>query len=157
MDEFASGRMPDGVPESVEQHMILLPASPEHLSTINAFLEREIPENFNGVLFRIEMAVEELLMNIFHYAYETRGAGKAMIRCRQVDLDGEAFFAVGVRDWGRPYNPLAEAPRPDLKAGVKERAIGGLGIHIVRKVTAHYCYSRDQDANDLELFFAPAK
>ncbi|MDR2450671.1 MAG: ATP-binding protein [Candidatus Accumulibacter sp.] len=141
-------------PETDDGHTILLPATPEHLSTIHDFLKREVPGEFTGTLSRIEMAVEELLMNIFHHAYETKGAGKAMISCRRVDLDGMAFFRVGVRDWGRPYNPLAEAPRPDLEAGIEERPIGGLGIHIVRTVTAHYCYSRSQDANELELFFA---
>jgi anti-sigma regulatory factor (Ser/Thr protein kinase) len=157
-DSLPPGETADGGDtEYAGRHMILLPATPEHLSTINAFLEQEIPDNFRDVLLRIETAVEELLMNIFHHAYETRGAGKARIGCRRVDLDGETFFAVGVRDWGRPYNPFAEAPRPDLAADIAERPIGGLGIHIVRKVTAHYCYSRDQDANDLELFFTPGK
>jgi anti-sigma regulatory factor (Ser/Thr protein kinase) len=142
-------------PGSDDGHTILLPATPEHLSAIHEFLEQKVPGEFAGVLFKIEMAVEELIMNIFHHAYETEGAGKAMISCRRVDLDGAVFLRVGVRDWGRPYNPLAEAPRPDLEAGLEERPIGGLGIHIVRTVAAHYCYSRDQDANDLELFFAP--
>jgi anti-sigma regulatory factor (Ser/Thr protein kinase) len=141
--------------ETGSRHGILLPATPAHLSTIHAFLDREVPEDFRGALGKIETAVEELLMNIFRHAYATEGEGKAMIRCQPVDLDGAAFLRVGVRDWGRPYNPLAEAPRPDLSAGIEERPIGGLGIHIVRQVTAHYCYCRDQDANDLELFFAP--
>ncbi|MDR2788746.1 MAG: ATP-binding protein [Candidatus Accumulibacter sp.] len=134
---------------------ILLPATPEHLSVIHAFLESEVPPEFRGALSRIKTAMEELLMNIFYHAYEIKGEGKAQISCRLVDLDGAPFFRVGVCDWGRPYNPLAETPRPDLRANVETRPIGGLGIHIVRKVTAHYCYSRNQDANELELFFAP--
>jgi anti-sigma regulatory factor (Ser/Thr protein kinase) len=149
MDEVAP------VPEIDDGHTILLPATPAYLSTVNAFLEREVPVEFAGALFWIEMAVEELLMNIFHHAYETKGAGKAMISCRRVDLDGAALLRIGVRDWGRPYNPFAEAPRPDLGAGIEERPIGGLGIHIVRTVVAHHRYSRSQGANDLELFFAP--
>jgi anti-sigma regulatory factor (Ser/Thr protein kinase) len=141
------------VTEYAGRHMILLPATPAHLCTIHAFLEREVPAEFASLLCKIETAVEELLMNIFHYAYATKGAGKAMIHCRPVDFDGTAFLRVGVRDWGRPYNPLAETPRPDLTASIGERPIGGLGIHIVRQVATHYCYSRDQGANDLELFF----
>jgi anti-sigma regulatory factor (Ser/Thr protein kinase) len=150
-DETAPG------PVESDMHTILLPALPAHLSTIHAFLEREIPEDFLEALSKIEIAVEELFMNIFHHAYAAKGQGKAMISCRLVDLDGAVFFGVGLRDWGRPYNPFAEAPRPDLDAGIEERPIGGLGIHIVRTVAAHYCYSRSQDANELELFFAPTK
>ena len=143
------------LPGSDDGHTIILPATPEHLSAICAFLEREVPGEFTGILFKIEIAVEELLMNIFHHAYETKGAGKAMISCHPVTLDGAAFLRIGVRDWGRPYNPFSEAPRPNLEAGIEERPIGGLGIHIVRTVITHYCYSRNQSANNLELFFAP--
>jgi anti-sigma regulatory factor (Ser/Thr protein kinase) len=138
-----------------QPHVIVLPATPEHLSTINAFLEREIPGDFRAMLLRIETAVEELLMNIFHHAYAPEQTGQAEISCRRVDLDGQAFFRVGVRDWGRPYDPFAEAPVPNLRASAAERPIGGLGLHIVKTVAAHYCYSRWQDSNDVELFFAP--
>jgi anti-sigma regulatory factor (Ser/Thr protein kinase) len=137
-------------------HTLILPATPEHLAMINAFLEQEIPENFRGALFRIETAVEELLMNIFYYAYASDGGGQAMLSCRLVDLDGQLLFRVGVQDWGRPYNPFTEAPVPDLNADIAKRKIGGLGLHIVKKVAAHYCYSRWQDSNDVELFFAPS-
>lgn len=136
-------------------HEIILPARPEHLSIINRFLEEEAPTAFAGRLDRIKIAVEELLMNVFHYAYESENSGQARISCRLAHLDGALFFCVRVCDWGRPYNPFAEAPAPDLGASLAERPIGGLGLHIVKKVTVHHVYSRMQDMNDVELFFAP--
>ena len=136
-------------------HEIILPARPEHLSIINRFLEEEAPAAFSGKLNRIKMAVEELLMNVFHYAYEAQKSGQAGISCRLADLDGISYFCVRLCDWGRPYNPFAEAPPPDLTASLAERPIGGLGLHLVKKVTAHYVYSRGRDTNDVELFFTP--
>jgi anti-sigma regulatory factor (Ser/Thr protein kinase) len=136
-------------------HKIILPARPEHLSIINRFLEEEAPEAFREQLNKIKMAVEELLMNVFHYAYEPEINGQAQISCRLVYLDGQAFFRVDVCDWGRPYNPFTDAPVPDLHASLEERPIGGLGLYLVKKVTAHYVYSRCMDTNDVELFFAP--
>jgi anti-sigma regulatory factor (Ser/Thr protein kinase) len=159
-DDCAFGKAPEkvsGCTTTGSRHTIFLSAEPTYLSTIYDFLEREIPGDFSGALSRIKTAVEELFMNIFHHAYEAEGHGKVMISCRRVDLDGEIFFRVRVRDWGRPYNPIVEAPRPDLGASVEARPIGGLGIHIVRKIAAHYCYSRMFGVNDLELFFAPAR
>ena len=136
-------------------HRIILPARPEHLSIINRFLEEEIPEAFRGRLTKIQIAVEELLMNVFHYAYEPEIHGQAEIGCRSIHLDGQAYFRVDLSDWGRPYDPFSQAPAPDLAAPLENRPIGGLGLHIVKKVAAHYAYSRWMDANHVELFFAP--
>jgi anti-sigma regulatory factor (Ser/Thr protein kinase) len=136
-------------------HKIILPAKPEHLSIIHSFLEDGAPEAFRGRLNKIKIAVEEMLMNVFHYAYKPEINGQAEVGCRLVYLDGQAFFRVDMRDWGRPYNPFAEAPLPDLHASLEDRHIGGLGLHIVKKVAAHYSYSRCMDTNDVELFFAP--
>jgi anti-sigma regulatory factor (Ser/Thr protein kinase) len=140
-------------------HKITLPANPAHLATFHSFLTAEVPEAFKGSLNKIEMAVEELLMNVFHYAYEDTPeiGGEAEIGCQLVFLDDKTFFRITLRDWGRPYNPFTEAPVPDLKASLEERPIGGLGLHIVKKIVAHYAYSRHQNINDVELFFAPDK
>jgi anti-sigma regulatory factor (Ser/Thr protein kinase) len=140
-----------------DPHRILLPASPEHLDTVNRFLSDETPEDFRGKLMKIQTAVEELLMNIFRYAHAPDVSGQAEIGCRVAHLDGERYFCVLLRDWGRPYDPFAQAPRPDLQASLAERPIGGLGLHIVKKVSAHYCYSRCTDTNEVMLFFAPEK
>jgi anti-sigma regulatory factor (Ser/Thr protein kinase) len=135
-------------------HKIILPAKPEHLATINRFLEEEVPAEFSGRLNGVMLAVEELLMNIFHYAYSPEVDGQAQIDCRLAYLDGQAYFCVHLCDWGRPYNPFAEAPVPDLHVRLEDRPIGGLGLYLVKKFATHYVYSRCADTNDVELFFA---
>lgn len=140
---------------AANRHRIILPASPEHLSTIYDFLARETPADYAPLAMKIRTAVEELLMNVFLYAYAPEKQGNAEIGCHEAHLDGARYLRIELRDWGRPYDPFTEAPVPDLTASLEDRPIGGLGLHIVKTVTAHYCYSRWQDANEVELYFAP--
>lgn len=59
------------------------------------------------------------------------------------------------------YNPLL-APEPDLTADIDERAIGGLGIHFVRKLADEVRYERtNENGKDTNLVhivkrFSPA-
>jgi anti-sigma regulatory factor (Ser/Thr protein kinase) len=138
---------------------ITLPASPSNLEVFNRFLEEHLPEPFLPVAGKMQLAVEELLMNVFNYAYGEKRAGSARIYCGMTDLDGKPYFQINVQDWGHPYNPFTEAPEPVFGTSLAERAVGGLGLFLVKKVVAHYRYFRRRDAdgdmNDVELFFAP--
>ena len=53
-------------------------------------------------------------------------------------------------DTGPAFNPLAAAP-PDLDVPLEERAIGGLGLLLVRELTDTQRYARVGDRNVLEL------
>ena len=78
---------------------------------------------------QIDIAAEEIFVNIAHYAY-TSGTGEVTIRvelCR--DPSGAEITFI---DRGVPYDPLAK-PDPDVTLSVKERKIGGLGIFMVKK------------------------
>jgi serine/threonine-protein kinase RsbW len=57
---------------------------------------------------------------------------------------------VEVEDDGRPFNPL-EAPPPDIGKPLAEREVGGLGIHLVRKMMDELEYRRENDKNLLIL------
>ena len=48
-------------------------------------------------------------------------------------LDGDRLRAE-VSDRGRRFDPLREAPPPDLDSPLDERRVGGLGIHLVKKL-----------------------
>ena len=50
----------------------------------------------------------------------------------EIDLISDAdALTIEIRDDGKPFNPLSDAPEPDLDAGIEDRPIGGLGIHLV--------------------------
>ena len=76
----------------------------------------------------IDIAVEELFVNIASYAYGD-GVGMATVRVELTDdpLSVEITFI----DGGTPYDPLAK-PDPNTSLALKERRKGGLGIFMVK-------------------------
>jgi serine/threonine-protein kinase RsbW len=53
-----------------------------------------------------------------------------------------------MEDDGRPFDPL-KVPEPDIRTSVHERTMGGLGIHLVRKVMDGLEYKRQANRNFL--------
>ena len=80
---------------------------------------------------QLDIALEEVFVNIAHYAYGEDDIGGP---CRIVfDYDEETkVFSVEFTDSGMPFNPLA-ADDPDTSLSAEERGIGGLGIFMVKK------------------------
>jgi serine/threonine-protein kinase RsbW len=57
---------------------------------------------------------------------------------------------VTLTDDGRPFDPL-EMPAPDTTLTTQERRIGGLGIHLVRRIMDEVSYDRRADRNVMVL------
>lgn len=92
---------------------------------------------------QIDMAVEELFVNIAHYAYQGT-VGDAVIIAGPDPKSG--ILRITFRDWGIPFDPLAKTD-PDISLSVEEREIGGLGIFMAKKVmdTMDYRYENGQN------------
>ena len=133
---------------------LTLPATLEQLGPINEFLAANTPEEYRNQQANIELVAEELLVNVFSYAYPEGAEGKAEVGLREVHFDGEKLLCFSVTDWGEPFNPFAEAPEPDLTLDTESRPIGGLGIFLIRSVSKHQAYCRDEGANIIEIYFA---
>ena len=106
-------------------------ASVENLEQVLAFVDAELEKMGSPpkAQMQIDVAVEELFVNIAHYAYAPE-TGSATIR---VQPDEEKHsIAITFIDSGIPYNPLAK-PDPDVTLSAEERQIGGLGIFMVKK------------------------
>jgi anti-sigma regulatory factor (Ser/Thr protein kinase) len=131
---------------------ITLPAAWERLPELRVFLTADLPESFQPVIPSLELALEELLVNIHHYAYDEAG-GSVELSCRLANFDGQPHLIILVRDWGRAFDPFADSPQPDLTSSLEDRPIGGLGLHLIRRMASHCCYSRCLGANATELFF----
>ena len=130
-----------------------VPASLEQLANVNAFIHETIPSSYRPLIPQVELAAEELLVNVFSYAYPDV-PGEAQVACREVRLDNVPYFCFKVQDWGAPFDPFLEAPVPDVSLGVDERPVGGLGIHLIKSVVAHYTYAYYEQSNIIELYFA---
>jgi serine/threonine-protein kinase RsbW len=93
----------------------------------------------------IELAAEEALVNIFHYAYPERPGDVEMI-CKA----DEGRFTIEMIDSGIPFD-ITAMPDPDVTAGIQERDPGGLGIFFIKRVTDEVRYRRESGRNILSL------
>ena len=94
----------------------------------------------------VQLVVEEALVNIFSYAFPDCD-GEVALRCAPA---GRGGLRIEIRDEGIPFDPTA-APDPDLKAGLEERKIGGLGIYLMISIAESVSYHRTGSANVLVL------
>ena len=101
------------------------------------------PESF----YKIEVALEEALVNIIQYAYGPEG-GKIELTLK---IEAKAHIEIGIRDWGTPFNPLLEGPKVNPTASLEERRVGGLGIFLISKLVDDLLYEWDGVSNWLIL------
>ena len=92
------------------------------------------------------LALEEALVNIFHYAYPG-GSGDVEVTCMAIDGNE---FTIEIADSGVPFDILS-APPPDIAASLGERAAGGLGIFFIRHFMDEVRYRREGGRNILTL------
>jgi serine/threonine-protein kinase RsbW len=111
-------------------------------------------QGFNeGRLHEVELAMEEALVNIFHYAYPEGQPGDAEVKS---GITEEGHLLVEITDQGIPFD-IQSVPEPDLKSSLSERSVGGLGIHLIRTMADHMAYLRKADANILTLIFKKSR
>ena len=124
-------------------------AKVENLDKVLAFVD-EYLEQLDCPLrtqMKLDVAVEELYVNIACYAY-TPDTGDATIR---IQADQEPHVVeITLIDSGIPYDPLAK-PDPDVTLSAEERQIGGLGIFMVKKSMDDMQYERRDGKNILTI------
>ena len=127
---------------------LTIEAKTENLDDVIAFVSSELEMLGCGVKqqMQIEISVEEIFVNIAHYAY-TPEIGNATIR---VDTEENGVIVLTFIDTGVPYNPLAKAD-PDITLSAEERQIGGLGIFMVKKNMDDVIYEYKDGQNVLTL------
>jgi anti-sigma regulatory factor (Ser/Thr protein kinase) len=124
-------------------------ADVNRLDEVMAFVEESLDEAgaTPKTAMQVNLAVEEIFVNIAHYAY-TPGKGSATVI---VDVDESAReLSVQFIDSGVPYNPL-EKEDPDLSIPAEDRPIGGLGIFMTKKVMDDVIYEHKDGQNILTL------
>ena len=121
---------------------ITIAATLDNLDTVLAFVDQQMEEAGCAMklMAQVDMAVEEIFVNIAHYAYPPDQTGWALIRC-QVEQD-PLRIQVQFVDGGVPFNPLAKKDA-DITLSAEERNIGGLGILMVKRSmdAVDYVYS----------------
>jgi len=123
---------------------IKLQAKIENLSRVIDFVNKELVKSdcSYDMLDRINVAVEEIFVNIANYAYMPD------IGDVTLSVSAEDKAVIKFEDGGKPYNPL-ECADPNLETDLSNREIGGLGIYLVKKLVDSIEYSRVDDKNVL--------
>lgn len=121
----------------------------ENLPDVIGFIEKGLQEVDcpPKAHMQIEMAVEEIFVNIASYAYAP-DEGPATLRM-EVD-DDPLIVTVTFIDHGKPYDPLAKAD-PDVHLSAEDRQIGGLGIFMVKESMDEVIYEYKDGHNILKL------
>ena len=95
---------------------------------------------------QIDIAIEEIFVNIAHYAYP-EAEGEAVI---SVDSGEGPSVTITFEDEGIPYDPLKNED-PDITLSADDRPIGGLGIFMVKKSMDEVSYEYKDGKNRLTI------
>ena len=105
-------------------------ADRKNLLRVQAFIDEELEAAGcpMAAQITIDVAVEELFVNIADYAYGGKaGPATVQVTIHEDPLSAEITFI----DSGKQYDPLAK-PDPDVTLTAKDRKKGGLGIFMVK-------------------------
>ena len=115
-------------------------AKPENLTVVADFIATAMRQlGTEQDMFEVQTAVDEACTNIMLHAYSGKG-GVMSISCELQDKD----FIITIRDNGRPFDPTS-VPPPDVEAALEERRVGGLGVHLMRKLMDDVSYTFDAE------------
>ena len=115
----------------------------ELLAAVDAHLRASAIDS--ACIHDAQVVVEELACNVMDHGAQ---AGADALRVEVAVEGGQVILEF--RDNGAAYDPLAH-PVPDLDADLEERAIGGLGIHLVRELSDDARYHRDDGWNHVRI------
>ncbi len=128
---------------------ITVPASLNQLDTVQEFVSERL-EQYDcpmKAMMAIEIAVEEIFVNIANYAYRPE-VGEATVCC-EVSQD-PLKVTIQFLDHGKPFNPLEKDDADTSQEALLERE-GGLGILMVKKSMDSVSYSYENGKNILTI------
>ena len=128
---------------------LTLEARVENLDEVLAFVDSHL-EQLDCPLkakMQIDVAVEELFVNIASYAYGPEG-GTATVSV-SAETDPHRVL-ITLSDSGIPYNPLLRDD-PDVTLPAEKRGIGGLGIYMVKQSMDDVTYEYIDGRNNITI------
>jgi sigma-B regulation protein RsbU (phosphoserine phosphatase) len=130
------------------QNHLTLPNDVQTVPQLSAFVD-EVCETAGydmSTTLKINLAIEEAVVNVMNYAYPNGVKGN-------VDIDAQindVRLKFVISDSGTPFDPTAKA-EVDTTLSAEERGIGGLGIHLIRQIMDTINYERVDGKNVLTL------
>ena len=127
---------------------IIRPACREHLPALLSFVtDANIRAGLDpAVAADLRLATEEACTNVIEHGYAGRVPGPITLRLEY----GADRVVVTVEDEAAPFDP-ARVAAPDLTADWAERALGGLGWHLINTLMDEVRHERTSAGNRLTL------
>ncbi len=100
---------------------------------------------------KLNISFDDLLSNIISYGFEDDGEHRILVAADYADLR----LVVTITNDGIPFNPF-DRVGPDIAQSIEEREVGGLGIHIVKKLMDEVSYKRQRGRNVVTLIIKDA-
>lgn len=98
------------------------------------------------LVFRVRLVLEEWNLNVMDHGHDDD------THEIDIELTSDADeVTIEIVDGGKPFDPLNDAPAPDLTSAVGERRVGGLGVHFMRELMDEVLYKRESGKNHLKL------
>ncbi len=132
-----------------EKDELDIEAVEENLGEVTAFIDERLERADCSMKaqMQIDLAVEEIFVNIAKYAYHP-DKGRATVRVEV--SDDPVQVRITFLDHGHPYDPLAKED-PDITLPADTRPVGGLGIFMVKQSMDDVTYEYKDGANILTL------
>ena len=128
---------------------LVIDADGKNLWAVQAFVDEQLEEAGCPLLTQtaIDIAVEEIFINIASYAYAPgKGVATVQVAVHEAPPCAEITFI----DSGMQYDPLAK-PDPDITLSARERKKGGLGIFMVKNSMDDVRYAYRDGKNILTI------
>jgi serine/threonine-protein kinase RsbW len=134
--------------KSVQHQTLKLRNKLDELSTINGFLEKLADEWGMPIslTMTLNLVLEEAFTNVVNYAFDDDKEHLVEIVIEKYD----DALVIKVIDDGKPFDPT-KTSSPDISLSAQDRAIGGLGIFLIRKMMDDVSYQREAAKNILAM------
>lgn len=131
---------------------IIVSASEDSPAIVTEFVDKELEQHDcpPKALYQIEVAIEEIMVNIVNYAGLQEGES-IEVRCDV--LDDPLRVVLQFLDGGVPFDPLAKSD-PDISPEALMERQGGLGIFMVKQMMDDVSYAYESGKNTLTILKA---
>ena len=139
----------DGPQEDQKTSALTIDAEVKNLPEVKAFIDGKLEETGcpEEKKKEIDLAVEEIFVNIANYAYAPE-RGKATVKT-ELQMAPRRIH-ITFSDQGRKYDPLSRKD-PDVSLPAEKREIGGLGVFLAKKSMDEITYEYKDGKNILHM------